>query len=235
MAGSTANMHYDFKTKLNRLDGNFNRELKIPEIDRKLNEAITIFILITAEPKFKKFFGIETSESNFEDIRPLVVNEAETQISGNVVQFPSDYMFYLNSYAIGKKDNCTAKFDTVYSQYDDRTPTSEFYKTDFDWRELVIRFSKDGIKLYNDDIEIISFYLSYIKKHPYIHYAEGFNAGGYKLPSGETLTGTVNPILPEHTLSRVVDIAVLLATSDLGLVNMFKLKEGIINTEQIIN
>jgi hypothetical protein len=32
-------MHYDFKQKLNKIDSQKHRNLKVPEIDWKLNEA----------------------------------------------------------------------------------------------------------------------------------------------------------------------------------------------------
>ena len=38
--GNIKNMHYDFRVKLNRIDSAAYRDLKIPEVDRKLNEAI---------------------------------------------------------------------------------------------------------------------------------------------------------------------------------------------------
>ena len=43
-------MHYDFKMKLNKIDSEQYRNLRIPEIDWKLNEALEIFIKINAEP-----------------------------------------------------------------------------------------------------------------------------------------------------------------------------------------
>ena len=52
---SVKDMHYDFKTKLNKLDSNLYRNLQIPEIDRKLNEAMFIFIKSIAEPRASYF------------------------------------------------------------------------------------------------------------------------------------------------------------------------------------
>ena len=37
-------MHYDFKQKINKIDSQKYRNLRIPEIDWKLNEAQEIFI-----------------------------------------------------------------------------------------------------------------------------------------------------------------------------------------------
>ena len=48
-----------------------------------------------------------------------------------------------------------------------------------------------------------------------MHYAQGFNAGTYTLPSGVVLSGSVNCELPDHTHREIVDIAVLILSGEL--------------------
>ena len=57
--------------------------------------------------------------------------------------------------------------------------------------------------------------VDYIKKLEYIHNAEDFRGGTYKLPSGVILTGSVNCELPEHTHREIVDLAVLIASGEI--------------------
>ena len=47
-----------------------------------------------------------------------------------------------------------------------------------------------------------------------MHNAQDFGSGSYNHPSGVTLTGTVNCDLPDHTHREIVDIAVMLAASE---------------------
>ena len=44
-------MHYDVKQKLNKVDSQQYRNLRVPEIDWKLNEAYEIFVKSVAEPR----------------------------------------------------------------------------------------------------------------------------------------------------------------------------------------
>ena len=56
-AGNIKNMHYDFKQKLNRVDTNTYSGLRVPEIDRSLNNAINLYMLLIAEPRLRNQFG----------------------------------------------------------------------------------------------------------------------------------------------------------------------------------
>ena len=73
--GNIKDMHYDFRVKLNRIDSAKYRDLKVPEVDRKLNEGINLFILLVAQPRIRNQFGFETTQRTTDDIRLLVVNK----------------------------------------------------------------------------------------------------------------------------------------------------------------
>ena len=101
-------------------------------------------------------------------------------------------------------------------QHDDEFENSAFVKSSFEWREINGVFNKDGIKLSLDpSFKVDEICINYIKTLNYIHFAEGFNAGSYKLPSGEVLTGTSDCILPLTVHKEIVDIAVALASGNL--------------------
>lgn len=91
-------MHYDFKTRLNKLDSNQYRNLLIPEIDRKLNEAAYLFVKMIAEPRVVKGAGLEFNQRTTDDIRTIVVDSFSlaTTTTDNInyfVTLPTDYLF----------------------------------------------------------------------------------------------------------------------------------------------
>ena len=91
---------------------------------------------------------------------------------------------------------------------------STFYNGNFEWREVNGVYTQQGIQSYTDGtFTIDQAKLTYIRKWPYFHNAQDFGSGSYVLPSGVTLTGTVQCDLPVHTHREIVDIAVMLAAS----------------------
>jgi len=106
MVNTVRNMHYDFKQKLNKIDSSQNRNLKVPEIDWKLNEAQNIFIKMIAEPKFN-VVGLETSQRTIDSIRPIIEENKKLTLSKSSDKvfsavLPDDYMIHLSSYGVCK-------------------------------------------------------------------------------------------------------------------------------------
>lgn len=232
-------MQYDFKQKLNKIDSQQNRNLRIPEIDWKLNEAIDIYIKSIAEPRTHSNLGFEKKQRTIDDIRPLVKNNVEinaTRLSDTeyFVELPLDYLFYVSSSSIVTKGTCRDKrCRNILRQHDDRHEESPFDKSNFEWRETNIRFYDRGIKIFTDGTFTINkIELNYIRKHAYVHNAQGFlPTKQYKLPDGTLLTGRQNCELPEHTHREIVDIAVLITTGDLGMPD-YQIKESKIRLNQ---
>lgn len=236
-------MHYDFRVKMNRIDSAQYRDLKIPEIDRKLNEAINLFLLLVAEPRIRNQFGFETTQRNIDDIRTMVVNEfllsGGNATSGETVfSIPGDYLYYLGGSVTASKDGCLKqKMDVIVTKHDDRALVREFYESDFDWREVNIGFAGDGIHVYHQDFHIDTFSIDYIMAHPYVHYAAGFEGGTYTLPNGTVLgptPGFQDCLLPDIVQPEVVDLAVLLATGDLELPMANQLRAGQLRVKQLV-
>lgn len=232
-------MQYDFKQKLNKIDSQQYRNLRIPEIDWKLNEAVDVYIKNIAEPRKYTHLGFETSQRTIDDIRTLVVNNENITASPisdkeYFISLPQNYMFYLSSESKISKESCgTITAKTNLRQHDDRHETSTFDKSSFEWRETNIRFYEEGIKIFSDGtFTVEGLCLNYIKKHPYIHNAQDFGSGTYNLHSGASLTGSQDCILPEHTHREIVDIAVLIATGDLQIPD-YKIKQAKLNLNQI--
>jgi len=210
-------MHYDFKKKLNKVDSQQNRNLLIPEIDWALNEGYELFVKMIAQPRTKSYLGFEVNQRSIDDIRTLVVNNQCSSISNNIVPLPQDYWHFLKGEVTISKGNCTGKKAKFHlRQHDDEFEQSPFDKSSFEWRHVNGVFFENGIKLFDDGtFTNDEFCISYIKRPRYIHNAEDFRTGTYKLPSGQVLTGSVDCELPEHTHREIVDIAVLIVTGEI--------------------
>jgi len=226
-------MHYDFKTKLNKIDSQQYRNLRIPEIDWKLNEAQELFVKMVAKPRLSKSLGFETSQRSTDDIRTIVVNDYCSAVVNSIGTLPTDYWHFLSGKTLMDKGQCIGFPATLkIRQHDDEFENSPFDCSSFEWREVNAVFYEMGLKLYNDGTFINkSLCINYIKKLDYIHNAEDFRSGTYKLPSGTVLTGSEDCVLPEHTHREIVDIAVLLATGEMQLPD-FQAKQAKVNLNQ---
>lgn len=210
---------YDVKTKLNKLDSQQYRNLRIPEIDWKLNEAQELFIKMVAFPRLYNHLGFERTQRNIDDIRTLVVSAENLEITNNNTVLPDNYWHYLRGRVQMSKNNCENIEGIVkIRQHDDEFESSPFSKSSFEWRTVNAVFNSEGLSFFTDgSFNLNSCNITYIRRPLYIHNAEDFTGGTYKLPSGEILAGTQDSELPEHTHREIVDIAVLLITGELQI------------------
>ena len=230
-------MHYNFKMKLNKLDTNQYRNFEIPEIDFLLNEAILMFIKMTMNPRYNPIPGFEKTQRDRDDLKNLIVNNYQIQPNIDSVFpneyiyiLPQDYMFYISSKIKLHNIQCGDKIGRLLiKQHDDEFEISPFDKSSYEWGEVNAVFIDNAVKAFTDNnFDLKELYLNYLKQHPYVHFAEGYNTGTYINLKNETLTGHQDCILSEHTHNEIVDIAVLLATEALQLsdlnVKLSKLK-----------
>lgn len=226
-------MHYDLKKKLNKVDSQQYRNLLIPELDWALNEAMEIFIKLVAQPRYKTQMGFETAQRTIDDIRTIVVHESPLPVVSNFVVLPADYWHFLNATVSMTKGVCSSTGRIFVRQHDDNFETSPFDKSSFEWKTINCVFTEDGMRLYTDGtFNLGSIFLSYIRRPEYMHYAQGFNAGTYTLPSGVVLSGSVNCELPDHTHREIVDIAVLILSGELQT-NDLQVKQMKLNFNQL--
>jgi len=234
-------MHYDFKTKINKVDSQQYKNLRVPEIDWALNQACEIFIKSIAEPRYRNHLGFEVNQRAIDDIKTIVVNNSvgigvPTSIPTEwIVSIPNDYMFYLSSFVNITKEGCGSKrVRGRIVQHDDLHETSPFDRSSFEWGEVNMHFFGNVLKVFTDgtfDIDSVS--INYIRKHAYIHNAQDFLPGGtYNLPDGTALVGSQDCELPEHTHREIVDIAVLIKTGELQIPD-YQIKQAKVNLNQI--
>lgn len=215
-------MHYDYKKKLNKIDSQQYRNLRVPEIDWVLNESQELFVKLIAKPRMFNHLGFERTQRTMDDIRPLVITESDstgiTPITADNYILPTDYWHYISASVTMIKEGCTNQKAKVFiRQQDDEFEQSPFDKSSFEWRTVNGIFVNNKIKLFTDgSFTNEKLYLGYIKKPVYIHNADSYNAlVGYNLPDGTNLSGTQNCELPDHTHREIVDIAVLITTGEL--------------------
>lgn len=222
-------MHYDFKQKLNKIDSQKNRNLIVPEIDWKLNEAQEVFVKMIAQPRLRSQVGFEVNQRAIDDIRSIVINQTLQQAncitlsqydnSSFIGTLPSDYWFFVGGKVYATKGNCTNKRLAVREvQHDDEQDLSPFDRSSFEWRISNLRFISTGIRVFTDGTYTLNqLCIDYIKKPRRIHNAQDFQGGSYTTLDGITLIGTQSCELPEMVHKEIVDLAVLITAGDLSL------------------
>lgn len=221
-------MHYDFKQKLNKIDSQKYRNLLVPEIDWKLNEAQDIFVKTIAEPRNDSSIGFESNQRTIEDIITIVVDP--NQVEGGCINttiydtgkylaiIPDDYWFHIKSRAIASKGPCqNVKLTCIPRQHDDLHEVSPFDRSSFEWRYINFEFNKDGVVLFAPDFTVSQYCMSYIRIPRPIWNAQDYQGGQYRALNGQMLTGSQDCELPVKTHREIVDLAVLIATGDLQI------------------
>jgi hypothetical protein len=233
-------MHYDYKQKLNKIDSQKYRDLIVPEIDWKLNEAQEVFVKIIAEPRLGKKLGFEFNQRTIDDIRTIVVNQDSTNAislssfdsSSFKGTLPTDYWFLLKARVIATKGTCQDKvLRTRVVQHDDETEVSYFDKSSFVWRMANLRFYEGGIRVFtNGDFTPSKLMMDYLKEPESVHNAQDFN-GTYTTLTGIPLIGSKDCMLPKVVHRDIVDLAVFITANDLNLANYGFKKDKLSFTE----
>lgn len=239
---TVAEMHYDFKKKLNKGDSQQQRNFTVPEIDWVLNEAAELFVKIVAEPRAKAYVGFELTQRATDNISPLVVADRQIPVpertengaTMNLCPLPNDYVRFIRGTILSNKrppngiswvcPNSNIVSILRIRQFDDEFENSPFDDTSVLWQSVNGVFTQGGILLMPDKDGYTHTWLNltYRKKLPYFHYASGFSSSGYNKPGSsgtggaKDCVGTVQCILPEDTHREIVDLAVLIAAGEIG-------------------
>ena len=234
-------MQYDIRQKVNRLGTNQNQNLRIPELDWKINEAIDVFIKAVAQPRIPNHLGFETSQRSTDDVRTLVVDDKPLPVVKvdeftYYAELPTEYNFFVSGRVDITKDACGSKTArAIPQQHDDRFQEDSFANSSYEWGDVNIYFYEKGIKIFTDGtFKVDKLRLDFIKKHPYVHNAQDFlPQKSYKDLRGYTLTGSQDCELPEHTHREIVDLAVLSIATDLQLPD-YQIKQARLALNQLV-
>lgn len=234
-------MHYDLKVRLNKLDSSQYRNIRIPEIDRKLNEAANLLVRSIAFPRIAENIGFEKNQRTIDDIRTIVVDDftINTTTTDNISFYatlpalsPKIYEYYIDSKAMALKGSCTLKpCDVIIRRHGDKHENSPFDESSFEWREVNAHFVGNTIRYFSDGTFLIpNIKLDFIKKMAYMHNAQDFPGATYTLPNGTVLTGFVNCELPDIIHSEVLDLAVLIISGEINTADLqFKMMKQQLN------
>jgi hypothetical protein len=214
-------MHYLFKQRFNKIDSSQNREFKVPEIDSLLNQAQTLIIRNTHQPK-NGSSSIDYNFRNSDDFRSVIVWGYNIQPNNDGVSFtlPLDYQYYLGSTMTTTKNGtfneciCNVRRAFEYEK-------SYFYKSSHEWLEVGIAINNKGIEVTDkEDFNVVSLSLDYVKIPLQMNNSEesegtvtvsGVTERGYYNFNGDPLYQNVNCSLPVTIHDAIVDLSVLLA------------------------
>jgi len=183
-----------------------------------LNEAADLIVKKIAKPKVPGELEFESSQRTIDDIKSIVVPGVWTTVTNGIITLPPNYNYYVRGRVKISKKNCLNQEATLsIREHKDLFEGTAFYDSSFEWRDVNGLFNTNGIEVYTDGtFTVSSAKISYIKKMRYFHNAQDYASGaGYIHPSLGPLTGTVSCELPEHMHREVVDIAVMLAASEI--------------------
>lgn len=236
-------LQYDFKQKLNRIDSQKFRNLLVPEIDWKLNEAQELFAKMIAQPRLRSQYGFEINQRTIDDIRTIVIDQKKVDGAvpsvydvssfSYVITLPEDYWYYSSGRVYATKGNCTdIRLKAKEIQHDDEAELSPFDRSSFEWRVSNIWFNSQGIVIFTDGTYTPTrFPIQYLKQPRIIHNAEDFEGGTYDTLEGVSLVGMSNCELPIGVHREVVDLAVLITSIDLNMPNV-QLKQNKVRLDQ---
>jgi len=162
--------------------------------------------------------GYESSRKRIDDLQVLKVNDFPLKVKkSKELSYQSfysslkdapDYMFYVTSHSIAKKNECQ---DSIYNNLvrEGELKTHYYdvnYNPSFEWRETLTTIGNDNIYVYTDgSFDILSIHLTYLRYPSKIDYE------GYVKLDGTSST-TVDCELPEYAKQDIVDLAVKFAT-----------------------
>lgn len=200
-------MQYDVRAKLNKLDSQKYRNLRVQEVDWKLNEAQLILINQMYKASNLKEIN-EVVVSNYD--LGSYVDEGENVFS---FQMPENYLHYISGYANIKKHNCDFKRANLFQkQFYDIHVDSQFDSSSYEWREVMYSLSNNRLLAYTDGtFEIGDVHINYVRIPKRI-----VSLDEYNMPNGELVTYT-DCELHVNLHNMLVDIAVMIIAGDLQM------------------
>ena len=244
--------HYDFKTKLNKIDSLDRPDLLPHQIDWILNEAIEVFIKSRYGISNNKRQGFEVTQKRIDDLKTLVikcptpiqpglpvtlVNTSEGLYEAKLDDLVFDYLYLVRVEAALSKSNCNKTVQLVLTQHDDLSPAlrDSFVRPSFEWGEVPAVLARGvnpplstngSIFIYTgNQFTLVNVYPEYIKK------PEKVSIGGYVYLDG-SVVGTVESDMPEHTHREIIDIAVYLASTNIQIPELINISQSKFLTQE---
>jgi len=224
--------HYEFIKQINRIDSGYNKKISVAARDSYFNHAKEVVL-----ENFYALSEINTTIRNH--LRLLEKKKQKLSVVRStsecvVFKFPDKYYRALTQWAIFKTKDCDKKrrlrVFTIQTDDVNESLKDPYWEPSFEWEETFGEEGNDGYYVYKKpEHEIVEFYMDYMFKPDNIAAPSLLDqASSYTNAAGEQVSQDSDFIIDSTFLWRkIVDVAVVYALRDLGLMNDFeaKLKE----------
>ena len=208
---------YEFKLTLNKVNRQDNIDIPIEDIIVYLNKAQVSWIKTKINPNNVYKVGYESIRKRIDDLQVLKVPNVPLKPNKTNDLFhlgydcplkdAANYMFYISSYAMGKKGKCSVPMTIDLIRHGELTTKylDNNYNPSFEWRYTFATLGNDNLTVYTDGkFTVEQVYITYLR------YPLDIDVQGYVKFDG-TNSVNQNSELPEYAKSDLVDLAVKFA------------------------
>jgi len=214
---SVHDLVYEFKLILNKVNRQDNVDVPIEDILVYLNRAQISWIKTKINPNNVYKAGYDSIRKRIDDLQKLKVdNVAIPPVKTNDLLYLGydcsldnikDYMFYLSSYAVAKKNKCEKTLTIDLIRHGDLATRylDANFSPSFEWRNTLATLGDDKLTVYTgEDFQVKQVYLTYLR------YPKQIDMQGYTRLDGN-LSADQDCELPEYAKDDLIDLAVKFA------------------------
>lgn len=228
-------LFYEFDRRFHHRNSSYSKALSAEDVCSFLTEGLMIY--------FENRVAVaETSSLVQNDLRNYEVKEVELPIVKEekdfvVASYMDNHYQLLNQKACASKEGCpSGDIGIRIFQSDDKRSAlvNEMMKPSFEWRETVGEEGEDGLYVWhNREFKIDKILVDYYRKPEDIH-VPSMKEGTYVDWNGVVRTEDTVLDMPTYAFRKIVDIAILCATRDIGDLKDFQSQiNKIVNTDKI--
>jgi hypothetical protein len=208
---------YEFKLMINKVNRQDNVDIPAEDIIVYLNRAQMSWIKTKINPNNVYKVGYESIQKRIDDLQvlkkssvplsPIKTNDLFYTGFSCSLEDVADYMFYVDSVCVAKKQDCKKNLTIDLVRQGD-LPTMYVdanFSPSFPWRSTLATIGDNKLYVYTDgEFTIEDVYLTYLR------YPQNVDILGYTKLDG-TSSMNVNCELPEYAKGDIVDLAVKFA------------------------
>lgn len=221
---SVESLFYKIDQKLNRLASNLHQGISEEDKTLAINEAQLKLIKQKLDGNNAYRLGLDSFKKRYQDLaklieehdgHPLTLKLADPNLnrySASTSALTPKYMFYIDSYILADKGQCTGRIVYVnndFAKHADVTVllNNSNYKPSFEFQETFSTSSSDELSFFSDGTFIpVTAYVSYMRYPAYV------TLGNFELPDGTIIVPKQDSELDDYLEDELVDLTV----KDLG-------------------
>ena len=218
---TSKNVYDYFRLQFNKLDTNYSQELSSAYVCALFNKAQYKFIDANTDKE-------EATKMIQSDLQSLLAVSILTGVHiRNVceVVLPDDWYYIKRVSAIDAQCGNTLSCLLVQEGNIGRLLQNSNKSPSVEWEETIYTLGADNLRIYVDNFSIKEVECIYYKDPVHIDIQNNINGGlnFYGLPSAN-----VDPLWIDAIVHKIIDIAVLLAATDEGDVQLFQIKSQLL-------